>query len=110
MCVWGLLSVLYIYIYDDIKVFDGNGKFLFKFGARGNEDGEFDWPEGVTVDNKNRIFVVDRNNRCVQVFDAQGKFLSRVGETFNRPHGIAGNVLCSMFYVLCATIIIIILY
>ncbi len=59
---------------------------------RGSEEGQFDWGEGVAIDEeKNHIVVVDRNNRYVNIFDQEGKPVLRFGETFNRPHGIAGN-------------------
>ena len=57
-----------------------SGKMTKKFGSRGRDDGEFDGPSGVFVDNKGRIVVTDWNNHRVQVFSAEGKFLFMFGD------------------------------
>ncbi|RMF32351.1 MAG: 6-bladed beta-propeller, partial [Candidatus Nitrosothermus koennekii] len=62
-----------------IQVFDSNGKFLFKFGSKGDEDGEFDDPEGIAADSNDRIIVADTYNHRIQVFDSNGKFLFKFG-------------------------------
>jgi sugar lactone lactonase YvrE len=46
----------------------------------GDGPGEFDDPQGVTVDREGRIFVADTNNHRVQVFGPTGKLLLTFGE------------------------------
>ncbi len=55
---------------------DRNGKFVTSWGGHGSADGQFDAVHGVDVDRNGRVYVVDRNNKRVQVFDAAGKHLA----------------------------------
>ena len=67
-----------------IQAFDRSGKFLFKFGSKGNVNGQFDCPYGVTVDQRNNeVVVADAYNHRIQVFDRNGKFLFRFGSKGN---------------------------
>ena len=72
---------------DRIFKFDKNGKFIKAWGKRGTEPGEFDQPHALAMDSKGRLFVGDRNNNRIQIFDQDGKFLSETRE-FSRPSGI----------------------
>lgn len=60
---------------QDVKVYDLTGKLILKFGRPGNKDGEFSFPNGITVDKAGNIYVSDSNNGRVQVFDNKGEFL-----------------------------------
>lgn len=50
-------------------------EFLFTFGSSGSGDGEFLSPREVDVDLNDAMYVLDRDNRRVQVFDASGSYL-----------------------------------
>lgn len=89
-----------VYIVDtrkhNVSVFDSKeGKFLFDFGGRGSQDGQFNWPTNIAIDKDGKLFVTDSFNFRVQVFDADGKFLSKFGSVgsglgqFAKPKGIA---------------------
>jgi len=54
--------------------FDRNGKFVKAWGKLGTGPGEFSLPHAVALDSKGRLYVADRNNARVQVFDQSGKF------------------------------------
>ena len=59
------------------------GKYLLQWGKRGTGPGEFGLPHNIVADKQGRVFVTDRDNRRVEVFDADGKFLTEwkdVGE------------------------------
>jgi DNA-binding beta-propeller fold protein YncE len=56
--------------------FSADGKLLGQFGKRGTGPGEFQLPHNVVVDARGRIYVSDRDNQRVEVFDATGKYLS----------------------------------
>ncbi|GAB1264860.1 6-bladed beta-propeller [Aurantivibrio infirmus] len=56
--------------------FDKNGKYLMEWGSKGSADGEFDVVHGIAADKNNRIYVADRSNDRVQVFDEMGKHLA----------------------------------
>ena len=64
-----------------VAKFDKDGKFLMDWGIKGNPPNEsrpgyMNNVHGVAVDpTSRRVFVNDRNNHRVQVFDENGKFL-----------------------------------
>lgn len=58
-----------------------DGKYLLEWGKRGSGPGEFQLPHNVVVDGSGRVYVTDRDNRRVQVFDGNGKFLSEWRDT-----------------------------
>jgi len=89
-----------VYIVDTrkhkVSVFDAkDGKFLFEFGERGVEDGQFNWPTNIAMDKDGKLYVMDTFNFRVQIFDSEGKFLSKFGTIgnglgqFAKPKGIA---------------------
>ena len=57
--------------------FDREGRFVKEWGKWGTGPGEFSLPHAIVIDSKGRLYVADRNNARVQVFDAGGKFLSQ---------------------------------
>jgi len=56
--------------------FSHDGKFLGQFGVRGNGPGQFQLPHNVVIDARGNLYVADRDNQRVEVFDPTGKFLS----------------------------------
>ncbi len=58
-----------------VAKFSSDGKFLFDWGHKGQGPGEFDLPHSVAVDAQGNVYVADRNNARIQVFDGNGKFL-----------------------------------
>jgi sugar lactone lactonase YvrE len=63
------------------------GKFIKAWGRKGSGPGEFDTPHGLAMDAAGRLFVADRGNSRVQIFDQDGKFLEQWRQ-FGRPSGI----------------------
>lgn len=59
--------------------FDKNGKFLLAWGKKGKGESEFNIPHAVRVDSKGLLYVGDRENDRVQVFDQSGKFIRQFG-------------------------------
>jgi DNA-binding beta-propeller fold protein YncE len=59
-----------------IHRFSPEGELLCSWGAPGTGPGEFDTPHAINVDRLNRVLVADRANGRVQVFDAEGNYLS----------------------------------
>lgn len=77
---------------------DIEGNFVTAWGSKGEGAGEFDTPHGIAVDDEGRVYIADRGNSRVQIFDAGGKFLSEwKSEEIGRPWGVDvnsdGNVL-----------------
>jgi hypothetical protein len=71
--------------YEETRVvkFDKDGKFLMAWGERGEAGGNekrpgyFNTVHGIAIDNQRRIYVNDRSNRRIQIFDESGKFLNQ---------------------------------
>jgi sugar lactone lactonase YvrE len=59
---------------DRIVRFSKDGKFIAAWGKHGKGPGEFDVPHGIALDSTGRVFVGDRSNSRVQIFDPDGKF------------------------------------
>jgi sugar lactone lactonase YvrE len=55
--------------------FDAMGKFIKEWGQRGAAPGEFDQPHALAFDSKGRLFVADRSNNRLQIYDQDGKLL-----------------------------------
>ena len=70
-----------------IVKFSKDGKFIQAWGKKGIAPGEFDTPHGLAFDSKGRLFVADRNNNRIQIFDQEGKFIEEWTQ-FSRPSGI----------------------
>jgi len=72
-------------------------------GSRGNQNGQFIFLSGVTINSKGNILVTDFGKNRIQIFDSKGKYISTFGSTgsengqFRRPRGITinskGNIL-----------------
>jgi DNA-binding beta-propeller fold protein YncE len=54
---------------------DKTGKFIKSWGTRGKEPGQFSGLHGIEADRSGRVYVADRGNQRIQVFDAEGKHL-----------------------------------
>ena len=72
-----------------IKVFDQSGTFLYKFGEKGNQDGQFDLPYGMLLDNSKNLLLSDYNNNRVQQFSIEGRFTGKTITRLPNPAGIA---------------------
>ncbi len=58
-----------------ILKFDRSGKLIRAWGHEGTGPGEFRTPHALCLDSKERLYVSDRANARIQIFDAHGKFL-----------------------------------
>ena len=67
--------------------FNKDGRFLGTWGKKGSGPGEFDTPHAIAIDSRGRIFVGDRGNNRIQIFDPQGRYLDE-WKQFGRPSGI----------------------
>jgi hypothetical protein len=74
--------------YQRISKFDRNGKFLKDWGKPGSGPGEFRQPHGLAFDSKGRLFVADRGNDRIQIFDQDGKLLEHGWEQYSRISGL----------------------
>jgi DNA-binding beta-propeller fold protein YncE len=55
--------------------FDRDGNFIKTWGKKGSAPGEFDLPHCLVIDAQGLLYIADRNNGRIQVFDADGNFV-----------------------------------
>jgi sugar lactone lactonase YvrE len=70
-----------------IVKYSPDGTFIKTWGRKGAAPGEFETPHGLAMDSGGRLFVADRENDRVQIFDQDGNFLDEWMQ-FGRPSGI----------------------
>ena len=78
--------------YENSRVvrFNSEGRYEFEWGGAGHAPGQFDLPHGLAVDRSGRVFVCDRSNDRIQVFDPRGRFLAAwKGPQIGRPYGVS---------------------
>jgi len=54
---------------------DGQGRYVGEWGGIGSKRGRVSLPHAIAADSRGRLYVADRNNARVQVFDEQGRVL-----------------------------------
>jgi sugar lactone lactonase YvrE len=67
---------------------DRAGKFIKETGKRGNGPGEMLQPHGLAFDSKGRLFVADRSNNRIQIYDQDLNLLETGWEQYSRISGI----------------------
>lgn len=70
-----------------IVKFTRDGKFIAAWGRRGSGPGEFGVNHSLAIDSAGRIFVADRSNNRIEIFDQDGAFLDE-WKQFGRPSGL----------------------
>ncbi len=70
-----------------ILKFSKDGAFIKAFGKKGTGPGEMDQPHALAMDSRGRLFVGDRSNNRIQIFDQDGTYLAEWTQ-FSRPSGI----------------------
>ncbi len=59
-----------------VHVFGPDGDHRFSWGEPGTGPGQFRLPHGIAVDRSGRVYVADRENSRIQVFTAEGAYLT----------------------------------
>ena len=74
---WGPDGTIYIsdgYVNSRVAKISKDGDWIKSWGKRGKGPGEFNTPHSIAADAKGNIYVADRFNRRIQVFDGDGNF------------------------------------
>ena len=85
-----------------IAKFDKSGNWVKSWGSRGSggahadeNPGQFNTPHNIAIDRQNNVYVADRGNRRIQVFDTNGTFLRMIRLTVpydKSRHPVLGNL------------------
>jgi sugar lactone lactonase YvrE len=90
-----------VYVVDQgrtrIVKFSPDGHVLSNWGSKGSGDGQFNDPTSVAVDSTNgKVYVADPINKRIQVFDQNGKFLTKwIMPEWGQPAGFENLVIDS---------------
>ena len=95
-------EVLYVVDSNNCRVqkFTLTGEYLGQFGSRGSSSDQLKNPFGICTDSRGSVLVADNGNNRVQVFNADGIFVSSIscglGYNRQRPYDMAvdntGNI------------------
>ena len=70
-----------------VHKYSPDGKLLFSWGGPGTDPGEFSIVHNIITDKGGLVYVADRENHRIQIFDDQGKFLDQ-WPNVHRPCGL----------------------
>lgn len=65
------------YVNSRVVRFSKEGRYITAWGKKGDGEGEFNIPHTIAVDRQGRVYVGDRENYRVQIFDPDGNFLTQ---------------------------------
>ncbi len=71
-----------------VHKFTPDGRHLLSWGEPGIDPGQFIRPHNVVIDRDDNVYIADRENHRIQVFDPNGKFIT-MWNNIHRPDGIA---------------------
>ena len=114
---WDAAGNTYIsdgYINSRIAKIDKDGNWLKSWGEPGDGPGQFNTPHSIAVDAQGSIYVADRGNRRIQVFDGEGRFLRQITVDVpvdpdarpaigNRPSATTGTMAPGAPWAICIT-------
>jgi len=75
---WDSQGNIYItdgYVNSRVAKYDKNGDWVMSWGEPGTGPGQFRTPHAIAIDRNDNIYVGDRGNQRVQVFNTSGKYL-----------------------------------
>ena len=75
--------------YGNAKVhkYSADGQHLFSWGDYGTDPGQFNLVHSICTDGNGRVYIADRENHRIQVFDGEGKYLTQ-WNNMHRPCGL----------------------
>ena len=73
----GNLYVADGYSNASVHKFSSDGKFLTSWGRSGTDPGEFNTVHNIAADDEGRVYVADRENQRIQVFNSSGEYLDQ---------------------------------
>ena len=70
-----------------VHKYSANGERIFSWGRAGSDPGEFSLPHSICTDKQGRVYITDRENHRIQIFDDTGRYITQWTNMF-RPCGI----------------------
>jgi DNA-binding beta-propeller fold protein YncE len=70
-----------------IVKFSKDGKFIKTWGKKGSDPGEMNSPHALAMDSRGRLFLGDRQNNRIEIFDQDGHYIDQWFQ-FSRPSGV----------------------
>jgi DNA-binding beta-propeller fold protein YncE len=70
-----------------VHKYDPRGRHLFSWGAPGTDPGSFNLPHNIATDAEGLVYVADRENHRVQIFDDRGQYVGQ-WNNLHRPCGL----------------------
>jgi sugar lactone lactonase YvrE len=70
-----------------IVKYSKDGKFIKFWGTKGAGPGQLDVPHSIVMDSKGRLYVADRTNKRVEIFDQDGGYVSQMTNA-GQPYGL----------------------
>lgn len=69
-----------------VHKFSADGKLLLSWGEPGPGKSQFRLPHNIWIDKADRVWIADRENHRVQIFDSEGKFLDQWTDLLRPTH------------------------
>jgi DNA-binding beta-propeller fold protein YncE len=66
------------YINSRVAKYDKNGRWIKSFGEPGSGPGQLNTPHSIATDNQGNVYVANRGNSRIEVFDGDGKYLRQI--------------------------------
>ena len=76
------------YVNARVAKYDKNGDWVKSFGDPGKGPGQLNVPHSIATDNAGNVYVADRGNNRIQVFDGDGKVLRQIKINVPPPPGL----------------------
>ena len=76
------------HVNNRIVKYSSEGEFIMEWGRAGTGQGEFNMPHALAMDTQGRLFVSDRENLRIQIFDQEGRYLDEWAQ-FGRVSGMS---------------------
>ena len=68
--------------------YSSSGKHLLSWGESGTDEGQFSLPHNIDTDSNGLVYVADRENQRIQIFDPDGNFQYQMGLNIARPGAV----------------------
>ena len=78
---WDSHNNMYVsdgYVHSRVAKFDKDGTYIGTWGTQGTQPGQFRTVHNIQIDKNDHVWVADRTNGRIQVFDTEGNFLREV--------------------------------